>query len=270
VLFTGSSIGGLIAPALASLLFAFAGWRFAFFTSAIVGLIWIPIWVGLTFRRDVSEVLDVAPASVPRSIRFRDLLREPAAIRAIIGVVACAPIIAFMLLWGPKYLGEVHRVKQEDVGGYAWLPPLLFDLGAIGFGDLASRLRGNERAVRGLFAVGLLIGMAMAFAPAIADGPWSATIAISISMVGGGAMYTILTADLMARMPMDSISLGSSLLAASQSLTYIIMNPLVGMAVDRQGHYDGVLLFLGLWTIPGAAIWILWRPREISASRSGP
>ena len=266
VLFTGSSIGGLIAPVLASLFFAAAGWRFAFLASAIVGLLWVPVWIALTFRKDVRAQLDVAPASVPRSLTMRQLLAEPAAIRAVIAIVASAPIVAFMLLWGPKYLGEVHRVKQEQVGAYAWLPPLLFDAGAILFGDLASRLRNQ---VRTLYAIGIVIGSSLALVPASGDTAWSATIVIGIAMFGGGALYTIITADLLARVPSDCVSLASGLLAAAQSLTYIIMNPLIGVTVDHYGHYDGVLVFVGLWTIPGSLVWLAWKPRVI-ASRSAP
>ena len=55
VLFTGSSIGGMIAPPLASFLFGIAGWRLAFVGTALVGLVWIPLWIAITSRRRIGS-----------------------------------------------------------------------------------------------------------------------------------------------------------------------------------------------------------------------
>lgn len=268
VLFTGSSIGGLIAPILASTLFAIAGWQFAFLASAIVGLVWVPMWIALTWRRDVRKQLDVKPASEARSMSMFRLLGQQATIRTLLLIAASAPVVGFMLQWGPTYLADVHKVKQEDIGGYAWLPPVLFDLGAIGFGDLASRLRDRGGAVRVLFAFATVIAAVLVLLPFVDGGPWTATIIISIAMVGGGGMYTIATADIMARVPVDCISAASGLLAASQSLVLIIMHPLVGAALDAYGTYTLVTTVLAAWVFPGAIAWIVWRPPPISASRS--
>src|ERR1041385_4755324 len=42
LLFTGSSIGGMLAPLIATALYNAAGWRVAFLGTAAVGLVWIP------------------------------------------------------------------------------------------------------------------------------------------------------------------------------------------------------------------------------------
>src|SRR4051812_1824430 len=54
LLFTGSSIGAMIAPPIAAHLYGAFGWRIAFLGTAIVGLAWVPAWLFLTGRRDVA------------------------------------------------------------------------------------------------------------------------------------------------------------------------------------------------------------------------
>ena len=50
VVFTGSSIGAAIAAPLASQLAKHFGFRTAFFGTAAVGLLWIPVWLTFAFR----------------------------------------------------------------------------------------------------------------------------------------------------------------------------------------------------------------------------
>src|SRR5215813_4103310 len=58
LLFTGSSIGGMLAPLIAAAIFNLAGWRIAFLGTAAVGLVWIPAWIAVTRPRAIRERLD--------------------------------------------------------------------------------------------------------------------------------------------------------------------------------------------------------------------
>ncbi len=97
----------------------------------------------------------------------------------------------------------------------------------------------------------------------LAGDPWSAIAIASVSMVGGGAMYTLVTADLLARMPRESISLAGGILAGAQSLALIATSPLIGGLVDANGDYIAVTIALGAWVVPGAVIWLAWRPADM-------
>lgn len=198
-------------------------------------------------------------AGAPRAT-FRELVTHPLVIRALIAIFTAAPIFGFALGWGAKYLNRTFGVTQEEVGHYLWLPPLAFDVGAILLGDLASRQRRAPGVPpRLLVTIGLLPAISLALAP-YATTPWEGTIVISTAMMGGGAIYTLVTADLLGRMPSASVSFTGGILVGAQSLALIIMNPLVGAAVDRYATYDGVTTVLGLWAIPGAIVWLLWPP----------
>jgi ACS family hexuronate transporter-like MFS transporter len=270
VLFTGSSLGGMIVPPLAAALFALYGWRLAFVGTALIGMIWVPLWLAVTRQRGVREALDAPVDTGPAEPRatFRELVRHPIMIRAFVAIFAAAPIFGFVLGWGAKYLNRTFDVAQADVGGYLWLPPLAFDLGAVVFGDLASRQRREEGAPpRLLFAIAIPLAACLGGLPSAAS-PWEATALMGVAMAGGGGLYTLVTADLLSRMPAPSVSFASGIMAGAQSLALIIMNPLVGAAVDRLESYEGPALALGAWVLPGSLIWLLWRPaKQFSVQR---
>lgn len=258
VLFTGSSIGAMIAAPLSTTLEKHFGWRLAFLGVAVVGLIWIPIWLATAWTaggRALIERKDDEPA-LPKP-PLRDVLTHPAVLRAVIVVFAAAPTIGFVLLWGSKYLVRTFSVSQTAVGKYFWLPPLLFDLGAIAFGDLATRRR-REDSPRALFAVAMILAaIGTAIAP-FARGPWQAMISASIALAGGGGLFALLTTDMLARVPASAVSLAGGCTAAAQSLAYIVANLLIGRSVEARGHYHMVFWSLAAWTLPGCLVWLFW------------
>jgi MFS transporter, ACS family, aldohexuronate transporter len=169
VMFTGSGFGAMLVPPLAALIYSYAGWRVAFVLTSAVGLIWIPLWIAVTRSRAVRDRLDVATATAapaePRP-QFFELARHPLLIRALCGVFAAAPVFNFSQIWGAKYLVRTFALEQGDVGHYLWLPPVLFDLGAVFFGDRASRQRRPEGVPpRALYAIGIVLGVVLAALP---------------------------------------------------------------------------------------------------------
>jgi ACS family hexuronate transporter-like MFS transporter len=265
VLFTGSSLGGMVVPLLAAALFALYGWRLALVGTAAIGLVWVPLWLLVTRQRGVPEALDRpadAAADEPRAT-FRELVTHPIVIRALVAVFAAAPIFGFVFAWGTLYLTHTFGVAQAGVGAFLWLPPLAFDLGAVAFGDLASRQRRAEGAPpRLLFACAIPLGAGgLALLP-LATTPWEGIAIAGVAMAGSGGMYTLVTADLLSRMPPGSVSFAGGIMAGAQSLALIVMNPLVGAVVDRHGTYDVPARALALWVLPGALVWLLWRPAK--------
>jgi ACS family hexuronate transporter-like MFS transporter len=275
VLFTGSSIGAMIAPPLATLLFVNLGWRTAFVGTAVVGLLWIPLWLVVTrspavrARLDLTAIPESALVTTEARPGVLELLRHPAVGRAIVAIFATAPVFGFIQGWGAKYLVRAWHLEQADVGGYLWLPPLLLDIGAILFGDLASRQRRAPGAPpRALYAVATVLASGLALTPLTAS-PWQAMILIGMAMAGGGAMYTLVTSDLLARMPPNSVSFAGGILAGAQSLVFIIVNPIIGWSVEQTAGYDVATIAIGCWAIPGSIVWLLWKP-PVRNGRAAP
>ena len=275
LLFTGSSIGAMIAAPLAVAFNARFGWRPAFVLTAIIGLVWIPLWLAVTrspAARAALERVDTTDAAPREPAPPRtQLARDPAVQRAVLLVVVSAPAIAFVLIWTPQYLQRAFGVAENDIGRYVWLPPLLFDLGAVGVGWIA--MRRDRKSVTGevlshgdLAFAAALGASTLALAP-FAHDVWTAVAILSLSLGGGGALYARLTADMLARVHPAHVSTAAGTTAAAQSLAYIIASPLVGRSVDATHSYDASLTVLGLLVLPGVLAWLVWpvRRRDVMA-----
>lgn len=259
-LFTGSSIGAIIAPPLATRLASAFGWRFAFIATALVGLLWIPVWWSISSRSPAREALDRVQDREAGGFKVGDALKLSPTWRSMAAMVALSPLAAFPLLWGAKLFVSQYGVAQKDVGNLLWIPPLLYDFGAILFGDLASRLRARGNDGRALFAVGALLALCLG-GLVFTRSPIAATAVIGVSMMGVGAITGIHTAELMRRVPRHLVGIAAGTVAASQSLAYIVSMALVGRVVGGSGGYDAAIVGLTLWAIPGFAIWLAW-PRS--------
>ncbi len=269
VLFTGSSLGAMATPFIATALYNWLGWRGAFAGSALIGLVWIPLWFATAYARGARAALDTPMRDGGLRIAPLTMLRHPAVLRAAAVVVASAPMIGFLLLWSSKMLVDSMHVRQEDVMRYLWVPPVLFDIGAVAFGDLATRQRRKQRASddtppRLLLGAALLLAAAIGAIPLV-HGPWPTVIVAGVAMAGGGGLFALLTADMLARVPPSAVSLCGGLTAAAQSVAYIIAGLIIGRVVDATHSYSYVLVGLAVWLFPGCLLWLIWKapPRYV-------
>ena len=266
LLFTGSSIGSMIAAPLAVRLQERFDWRVAFLGTAAAGLAWVPLWLlatrGSAVRRALDEGEDRHAAAAP----WVDLLSSRAVWRTVVGVLASAPALMFVLAWLPQYFVESMGMRKGDVGRYAWLPPLVFDAGALVFGWLGSRADARALA-RGepkptptfLLVVAAVMEASLVLLGRTSD-PWVATAICGVSMAGGAGIYVLITADMMARVRPTQVSSAGGITAAAQSLVYIVANPLVGKWLDRTHAWDHVTIALGIVAIPGVLVLLSVRP----------
>ena len=77
-------------------------------------------------------------------------------------------------------------------------------------------------------------------------------------LAGGGGIFALLTADMLARVHPTQVSAAGGLTAAAQSLAYIVASPLVGRAVDHTHSYAVVLVVLVAIVPPAMLAWTLW------------
>jgi ACS family hexuronate transporter-like MFS transporter len=258
VLFTGSSIGAAIAPPLAVWIADRFGFRAAFLGTAAAGLLWIPLWVSVAFTRRARVALDRRFPTPP--VRQ---LAQPAVVRALIGVIASAPLLTLLYQWGTKYLVHDHHLLQRETGALLFFPPLFFDLGAVLFGHLASVARarglgggGVPPALLAAAGITMLSGAAIPFAGT----PRLAVAVACVTMIGGGGMYALNMADVAARVPPGLVSVAGGMCAAAQSVAQIAANFAIGASVMWTGSYTFILVALAAWVVPGTIAWVVIRP----------
>jgi ACS family hexuronate transporter-like MFS transporter len=270
LLFTGSSVGAMIAAPLALSIEGSFGFRTAFLGTAIIGTLWIPFWLTMTRKgRLPSEDVEQAHASAAATEGWFQTMRSPPVLRAVVAVIGSAPAIMFVLNFSSQYLVEHWHMARLSTRWYLVVPPLLFDVGAVGFGWWAStreRARDAEsdptsaparRTHVDLLILSAALAALLVFAP-LAPSPEIAMAIFGLAGCGGGGIYVLVTADMLSRVPLGKTSSAGGMTAAAQSLAHIAAAPLVGMAIDRTHSYSVALIALGLVVLPTSAAFALW------------
>jgi MFS family permease len=271
LLYFGNSLGSAACAPLAVWMDSALGWRGAFLGAGIVGLIWLPIWIAVAFTGGAPATLDEPALHLPRQSGLKTkmgadnrfsifaLVRHPGVLRGGLVVASAAPITTVMLLWGSKYLVHDHHMSQGSVGRFLWLPALLFGLGSVLFGELrarSARSRANARPPRRLVTTAAVLASLMATIPLV-HGPLLCVAIASLAMAGAGGLYTLATSDMLAHAPRGTVPAMTGFTTLTQSLVYIVINPIIGKTVQLFGNYDWVMIGAGLWAIPGCIYW-LW------------
>lgn len=273
VLFTGSSIGAMLAPMLATrFATTFGGVQGAFVGVALIGLAWVPCWWLATRTPAIASRLgpSVAPvgASTPAP-RMLDVLTRPAVWQACLVVGCSSPLFAFVLLWGSKLLHDGFGVAQQDMGQYLWAPPLFYDVGAVLFGHLASvhvRKHGEGSTPTLLLALAAVLASTFAFV-ALCTTPWQVVWVCGVAMAGGAGLFAIVTADMIGRVGPGLAATAGGVTASAQSIMYVVANPSIGLGVDVFHGYGVVVVVIATLVLPGALAWLVLRNR---AARAAP
>ena len=269
LLYMGNSLGSAVCPPLAVTLASTFDWRIAFLGVAIVGILWVPMWIVATFTGPARSRLDkfsLPPPPLHRKKlpslseinRLKLSIANPAVFRGGFVVAAAAPVTTVMLLWGTKYLVSDHGLTQAQTGYYLWLPALCFGSGSMLFGEMRARTarsRAHTRPPRGLMLIATVLTVLMAAVP-LAHGPVLCVVIASIAMGGAGGLYTLATSDMLAFAPRGSVPATTGLTTLTQSLVYIIVSPIIGKLVELSGSYRWVMVGAGLWVLPGCLFWL--------------
>lgn len=255
LVFTGGTLGAIAALFVAVALEQRFGWRAAFGAVAALSMSWIPLWMILSSAGTAPALLQ--PARRDGGDSARSAFSHPAVVRSVAFLLCVAPTLAFGLLWAPKFLVARYLIPQAEVGRYAFAVPLACDLGAIIFGDLASRARrrGLARSETTLLLVACSFCLVLALP--LPDRPWPAIALCSVAYFGVGGALAINGASALLAVPRSMVSRAGGMLAAGTALSFVVINPLIGWSVDLTGSYRAALTGLALLILPAAAVWLL-------------
>jgi len=278
LLYLGNSLGSAAAPPVAAFLEAGFGWRDTFTWVAAAGMAWMPLWMLLAFTGTARTTLDepALPApptplavdpSVITAMGEQTVLRvggwslrlHPGMVRGMVVVATAAPTTALVLLWGAKYLGREYHLSQSQIGQYLWMPALLSGWGSLLFGEIIARrtpTRSEYRPSRGLVVVATALAALATLVP-FAGGAWPSIVLASFSMAGSGGLYTLATSDMLARAPRGTVPMTTAVTTLTQSIVYMVANPLIGHSVERTGSYRLAFVAVGVAVLPGSAYWLL-------------
>jgi ACS family hexuronate transporter-like MFS transporter len=252
----GISLGGILAPPVATWIAVHYGWRMAFVLTGILGLLWIPVW-------NLAARHSPAAPKAGVGLAHAELLRD----RRLWSFVAAngLSMVGYSLWtnWTTQYLVDVHRLTLVQAAWYAWIPQFVAMGGGFVGGWFSLRLmEGGMAAPAARFRVcfaAALLSLATAAIPYAPNAAWaSAGISLSIFAVAAFSVNTY-------TLPLDVFggaraAFAVSMLVASYGAMQLVISPLFGAIIDSYG-YGPVTVIAALTPLGACAA--LWGSRSV-------
>ena len=234
----GTALGAVCAPPLIAWCLAALNWRWVFFLSGAIGLVWALWW----YRdyRPVQAVQDYSQSEPP--IPWLSLLGMVEVWGLVFAKFLSDSAWYFYLFWLPKYLYDARGFDTKQVGYYAWIPYAASGLGCLCGGTFSSFLLKSGRSLdlSRKLALGLSAAM-MPLAYFITKVPVEMSIVLfSIAFFGQQSWSTlvmILPADLFPRKAVGSVA---GLVGFGGAMGGVVFGLVVGYLLDHGYGYGTV------------------------------
>ena len=169
----GTAVGAVVAPPLIALILLYANWRWIFFITGALGLLWTAWWRKSYFppaehpqltaqeRAKIPSPADPAIAATTKKIAWLDLLRFKETWGLVTAKFLSDAAWYFYLFWLPKYLYDARNFDIKAVGAVAWIPNAAAGIGCLLGGWVSSYL------VRRKFSVNVARKVALGLSAAV-------------------------------------------------------------------------------------------------------
>ena len=239
----GTAVGAVAAPPLIAAILSQAHWRWVFFLTATLGLIWTVAWRLIYFVPEQTGDLEGKNRAVnvpeTRDLRWIDLMR----FRELWGVVGAKFLSDaawyFYLFWLPKYLYDARGLDIKAVGAFAWVPYAAAGVGCLCGGWLSSFMLKRRASLN--LARKLALGLSAALMPFILfvpQVPLAGAIALfSLAYFGQQSWSTlvmVLPTDLF---PRQSVGAVAGLVGLGGALGGVVFGQTVGYLLDHGFGY---------------------------------
>jgi MFS transporter, ACS family, aldohexuronate transporter len=248
----GTAVGAVVAPPLIAMILLYANWRWIFFFTGALGLLWTAWWRKSYYPPGEHPALtaqdfDKLPPTVKlsaatKTIAWLDLLR----LKETWGIVAAKFLSDaawyFYLFWLPKYLYDARNFDIKAVGAVAWIPNAAAGIGCLLGGWFSSHLVRRNLTVNAARKVAL--GLSAAVMPLIllvTRAPIAWAIAIfSLAYFGQQSWSTlvmVLPTDLF---PSNVVGAVAGIIGFGGAIGGILFGELAGYLLDHGFGYETV------------------------------
>jgi ACS family hexuronate transporter-like MFS transporter len=234
----GLSLGGSLAVLWGVKAALDHGWRWPFVVAGVCGFAWLPLWWFVS-RRIPAQYRDAELASA-RERRAKPsfaILRERNLLLLVLANLLWMGSYSLWSSWTTLYLVHVHHISLEQSRSYAWIPPLVSNLGGFFGGWLSlrwsKRMADPVRARLRAIWVSALCSLVTLLLPFAADVRW-ATALISASFffaLAGSVNLYALPIDIYGA-PRSGMAL--SALTCSFGLLTTVISPIIGYLSDHR------------------------------------
>jgi ACS family hexuronate transporter-like MFS transporter len=270
----GTAVGMVAAPPVIALVLWALDWRWVFFTTGALGLLWTLWWWSVYFRPDrhprlgdaerqeLQPVMAAGPEGEPglpwlRLLRFRQTW----------GVVTAKFLSDaawyFFLFWLPKYLYDARGFDIKAVATYAWIPPLAAGVGCLCGGSLSSFLLRRQVPLDRARKIALGASAAMMpliwFVPEVGVG--GAIALFSVAYFGQQSWSTlvmVLPADIF---PRGAVGAVAGLVGFGGAMGGVVFGQAVGYLLDHGYGYSLVFALAASFHVVAFAVICLAIPR---------
>ena len=238
----GTAIGMIVAPPLIALVLSFANWRWIFFVTGAVGLLWTLCWRREYFPPEqhprVSQIerqeLPAAEAGAA-TLSWFELLRFRQTWGVVLAKFLSDAAWYFYLFWLPKYLYDARGFDIKAVGTFAWIPPAAAGIGCLVGGWFSSWLL--QRHVPLNLARKIALGASAIIMPLILFVPgvpaaWAIAL-FSVAYFGQQSWSTlvmILPTDIF---PKSNVGAVAGLVGFGGAMGGVVFGQLVGYLLDN-------------------------------------
>jgi ACS family hexuronate transporter-like MFS transporter len=261
----GTGVGGMLAPPLIAAIIlnvnwlGVSSWRWVFFLTGAMGLVWTVWWarsffppgqhprLGSAEREQLRPVLDKPEAPQPLTVPMRELLR----FRETWGVIGAKFLSDaawyFYMFWLPKYLLDARGFNIKAVGAVAWIPFAAAALGCVVGGGLSSWLLHRGHSVT--TARKLALGLSAALMPCVmlvphVPVPWVIFL-FSVAFFGQQSWSTLVMTLPTDLFPKNTVGTVAGFIGLGGALGGVALGQLAGYLLDHGFSYTPVLVIAG-------------------------
>ena len=265
----GAAIGAVIAPPLCVWLIYLTGWRGVFTVTAIIGFLWVIVWLVIPKRKAVNAKSKVY--SQKSKVNLARILGIKQVWVFILIRFLLDPIFYFYMFWIPKYLNEARGISIDRIGNLFWIPFLALGISNV-LGGLVSdsvlkktgNLNFSRKLVMGIAAVLTLSAILIKYVGNVelviillstvffAHGFWITNYITSISDIFGKST--------------TSTVIGFS--GSAGAISALVLNPIIGVIITRFS-YDPLWIYAGSMYLVAFVAFVILIP-EIKALKEIP
>jgi ACS family hexuronate transporter-like MFS transporter len=261
----GSGLGGVAAPPLIAFIitniawFGFASWRWVFFITGAMGLIWTLWWARAYFtpkdhpriskreREELSSLIEDDKAPAPPKVPIREVLRFGETWGVIGAKFLSDAAWYFYAFWLPQYLLDARGFDIQAIGSVAWIPFAAAAAGCLIGGGLSSFLlhRGFSVNASRKIALGLSASMmpCVMLAPHVSV-PW-VIVLFSIAFFGQQSWSTLVMTLPIDLFPKHVVGTVAGFVGLGGALGGVALGTLAGYLLDNGFSYTPVLTIAG-------------------------
>jgi ACS family hexuronate transporter-like MFS transporter len=249
----GTAVGSVIAPPGIALVIATLNWRWVFFFSGALGLLWTVWWWWPS-----------GPPPKPKSagsqpIPWLHLLAYPQVWGLVIAKFLSDSAWYFYLFWLPKYLYDVRGFDTRRVGYFAWIPYAASGVGSLLGGWFTGRLLNRGHSLD--FSRKAAMAASVAVMPLIffvTQTPVQLAIVLfSLAFAGQQSWSTlvmILPADLFPRSAVGSVA---GMVGFGGAIGGLVLGLVVGYLLDHGFGYQTVFAIVSTLHVTAFAVVLL-------------